>query len=96
MQLTKRALTLDLIKSLSLLFMMSIVVISCDNENGNNVENPDDNLECQNAQQAKVQAQQDFENASNSDYEQLCAAYIDALNLQIIECGDEDDSLQSK
>ncbi|MBS3739588.1 MAG: hypothetical protein KGY51_11455 [Psychroflexus sp.] len=70
-------------------------MISCESNDENNVENPDENVECQNAQQATLQAQQDFENTSDSDYEQLCSVYVDALNLQIIECGDEDGSLQT-
>ncbi|RRO14576.1 hypothetical protein [Flavobacteriaceae bacterium 14752] len=93
----KKTLSLDSIKSLLIILLISSIGLSCENENSNdnNVDNPDDNIECQNAQQATVQAQQDFENASNSEYEDLCATYIDALNLQITECGDEDGSLQS-
>ena len=90
MQLQKP--TLTIFKNLLVLLFLSIVALSC--EDNNDIDNPDNSLECQNAQTATIQAQNDFQNTSNSEYESLCSAYKDALNLQVLECGDEDGVLQ--
>jgi hypothetical protein len=95
MKLQKPTLISTTFNNLIVLLLISIFTISCEDSNDDNVDNPDDNIECQNSQTATSQAQNDFQNASNSEYENLCSAYKDALNLQILECGDEEGVLQT-
>ena len=51
--------------------------------------------DCDSAIEAVAAAQTAFENASEEDYTNICNAYKATLENQIIQCGDEDGSIQS-
>lgn len=95
MRLQKPTLPLITFKNVLALLFISILTFSCGDSGDDTVENPDENAECESFEAAVSQAQQALQNAPNSEYESLCAAYQEAINLQIQECGDEDGTLQA-
>ncbi|NNK81702.1 MAG: hypothetical protein HKO92_01135, partial [Flavobacteriaceae bacterium] len=83
-----------------LILLSSIIILSaftCENEPLEGDFGTDDNISCEQAILNTIEAATNFALVSESDsnYTQLCVAYKNALEAQIIACGDEDGSLQT-
>lgn len=74
-------------------FISLLLVVSCENEPYGGVFITLDNS-CLLAIQITAFAAEDFVLASDDNYNVFCQAYRDALESQIVLCGDEDGSLQ--
>ena len=74
-------------------FMLLFMAITCDNEpyEGNFIN---DNNACLLATEASSEVLENLNNSSDDDYNLFCQVYRDALEDQIIACGDENNVLQ--
>ena len=83
-----------MIKIFSLLVLLMVLLNACQNEPYEGeiiiIENPDP---CELAIEETEIAESNFNNATYSDYSDLCLAYKEALQNQINVCGDPDGSL---
>ena len=79
--------------SLQCLSIVILLLLGCHNEPYEGEIITEDNS-CQLAMQATASAATDFFNSDEDNYSLLCQVYRDAIENQIVICGDEDGSLQ--
>ena len=72
-----------------------LAVVSCNQDPINNGEVPEDEISCALAGQNTLDALNEFTNATSENYNELCNAYVAALELQIVACGDSTGAVQA-
>lgn len=77
-----------------LICVTAFIFVSCQNEPYEG-EIPSSGLNCETAIANTAQAALSFLSANDDNYTQLCIAYRNALQAQILACGDPDGSLQT-
>ena len=71
--------------------LLNFIVLSC----SSNEENNDNDILCEEAFAETISAAQAFNDATDDNYAELCEAYKNALQAQILACGDVSGDLHS-